>query len=518
MDKEKALLKDSDGDDVDVHLYRSMIGSLMYLTSSRPDIMFDGQPKLGLWYPRDSSFDFVAYTNSVYTGASLDRKSTSRGCQFLGCRLISWQCKKQTMVATSTTGAEYVAAASCCGQVLWIQNQLLDYGRSIINMVEFDIGQEDDKVCSSQMKTLQWKIKLNATVDGQDKTITEASVMRHLNLADADGTSTLPTTEIFKQLALMGKTRTRTRRMGHRIPQFNVPSSVADEAITKEMHDGLGWATNTASSLEAEQGSGNISKTQTKATPFGPSSPRTSLEGGPECHKKEMIQISFDEEIAQRFYEEEQAQLLMDKEYAQQVQVQWVSDEARIAQENLAQAEEWDDVQVQIQADEDLAQRMLEEEKDIRKFVLMESEGQITESKVEEGSSKEGESLKRPAEEELGQEQQKKQKGQEDLSQKRLQQMMVIILEKGIHVEALQTKFCEIIEFGQGSNPTEDKEIALWVELKRLFEPDEDEKEYALSRGALLMMLVQKLEVDEHNEMAEELLRKIFMQAKRPRK
>ncbi|GJT78139.1 putative ribonuclease H-like domain-containing protein [Tanacetum coccineum] len=143
MDTEKPLLKDSDGDDVDVHLYRSMIGSLMYLTSSRPDIMFavcacarfqvtpkvshlhavkrifrylKGQPKLGLWYPRDSSFDLVAYSDSDYAGASLDRKSTTRGCQFLGCRLISWQCKKQTMVATSSTKAEYVVVASCCGQ------------------------------------------------------------------------------------------------------------------------------------------------------------------------------------------------------------------------------------------------------------------------------------------------------------------------------------------------------------------------------------------------------------------
>ncbi|GJV08766.1 putative ribonuclease H-like domain-containing protein [Tanacetum coccineum] len=71
-----------------------------------------------------------AYTYSDYAGASLDRKSTTGGCQFLGCRLISWQCKKQTVVANSTTEAEYVAASSCCGQVLWIQNQLLDYGDS----------------------------------------------------------------------------------------------------------------------------------------------------------------------------------------------------------------------------------------------------------------------------------------------------------------------------------------------------------------------------------------------------
>nr|GFB41470.1 putative ribonuclease H-like domain-containing protein [Tanacetum cinerariifolium] len=72
-----------------------------------------GHPKLGLWYPKDSHFDLVAYSDSDYGGATQDRKSTSRGCQFLGRRLISWQCKKQIIVATSTTVAEYVAAASC---------------------------------------------------------------------------------------------------------------------------------------------------------------------------------------------------------------------------------------------------------------------------------------------------------------------------------------------------------------------------------------------------------------------
>nr|GEX02240.1 putative ribonuclease H-like domain-containing protein [Tanacetum cinerariifolium] len=136
-------------------LRKSMIGSLMYLTSSRPDIMFavcacarfqvtpkashlhavkrifrylKGKPHLGLWYSKDSPFDLVAYSDSDYAGASLNKKSTTEGCQFLGCRLISWQCKKQIVVATSSTKAEYVVAASCCAQVLWIQNQLLDYG------------------------------------------------------------------------------------------------------------------------------------------------------------------------------------------------------------------------------------------------------------------------------------------------------------------------------------------------------------------------------------------------------
>nr|GEZ81510.1 hypothetical protein [Tanacetum cinerariifolium] len=160
MESNKPLFKDEEAEDIDVHLYRSMIGSLMYLTSSRPDITFavcacarfqvtpkishlhtvkrifrylKGQPKLGLWYPKDSPFDMEAYSDSDYAGASLDRKSTTRGCQFLGKRLISWQCKKQTIIVNFTTEAEYVATANCCGQVLWIQNQMLDYGFNLMN-------------------------------------------------------------------------------------------------------------------------------------------------------------------------------------------------------------------------------------------------------------------------------------------------------------------------------------------------------------------------------------------------
>nr|GEU43628.1 putative ribonuclease H-like domain-containing protein [Tanacetum cinerariifolium] len=156
----KAMLKDAEAKVVDVYLYRSMIESLMYLTASRPDIMFaicvyerfqvtrkvshlhamerifrylKGQPKLGLWYLKDSPFDLKAYTNSNYAGASLDRKSITEGCQFIRSRLISWQCKKQTVVANSTTEAEYVATASCSGQVLWIQNQMLVYGYNFMN-------------------------------------------------------------------------------------------------------------------------------------------------------------------------------------------------------------------------------------------------------------------------------------------------------------------------------------------------------------------------------------------------
>nr|GEV39166.1 hypothetical protein [Tanacetum cinerariifolium] len=133
IETQKPLVKYEGVVDLDVHLYRSMIRSLMYLTASRLDIMFvvcacsrfqvtpklshlhamkqmfrylKGQLKVGLWYPRDSPFNLEAYSDSDYDRTILDMKSTTGGCQFLGYRLISWQCKKQTIIATYTTEAE----------------------------------------------------------------------------------------------------------------------------------------------------------------------------------------------------------------------------------------------------------------------------------------------------------------------------------------------------------------------------------------------------------------------------
>ncbi|KAI3797827.1 hypothetical protein L1987_33091 [Smallanthus sonchifolius] len=147
------------GQDTDQHQYRAMIGYLMYLTASRLDIMFavclcsifqavpksfhlhavkrnfrylKGAPRLGLWYSKNDKFNMYAYTDSDYGGCNMDKKSTSGGCQFLGGRLISWQCKKQTCVSTSIVEAEYIAASSCCAQVIWIQNQMLDYGMTFM--------------------------------------------------------------------------------------------------------------------------------------------------------------------------------------------------------------------------------------------------------------------------------------------------------------------------------------------------------------------------------------------------
>ncbi|GJR66874.1 putative ribonuclease H-like domain-containing protein [Tanacetum coccineum] len=267
MEPNKALVKNEEAKNVDVHLYRSMIRSLMYLTTSRPDITFvvcacarfqvtlkvshlhavkrifrylKGQPKLGLWYPRDSSFDLEAFSDSDYAGASLDRKSTTGGCQFLGKRLISWQCKKQTIVANSTTEAEYVAAANCCGQVLWIQNQMLDYGFNFMN-TKIHIDNEST-IC----------IVKNPVFHSKTKHIE----IRHHFIRDS----------YEKKLIQVIKIHT-----DHNVAELITKAFDVNETVYKEWEDRMERAATTASSLEVEQDNGNINRTQSMGTLNEPS-------------------------------------------------------------------------------------------------------------------------------------------------------------------------------------------------------------------------------------------------------
>nr|GEW50147.1 uncharacterized mitochondrial protein AtMg00810-like [Tanacetum cinerariifolium] len=266
IETQKPLLKYENGKEVDVHMYRSMIGSLMYLTFSRPDIMFavcacaryqvnpkvshlhamkrifrylKGQPKLGIWYPKDFPFNLVAYTDSDYAGANLDRKSTTRGCQFSRCRLISWQCKKQTVVANSIIKAEYALTVNpttyiSCIELFW---------------------------STAMAKTINKEAKLHAKVYGKKIIVSESSVRRDLRLADEEGIGYLLNSTIFEQIALMGK----PKRKDTQVPQPSGPTkSVTDEAVYKELGDSLVRASTTASSLEADQDSGYITKTQSK--------------------------------------------------------------------------------------------------------------------------------------------------------------------------------------------------------------------------------------------------------------
>ncbi|GJY45415.1 retrovirus-related pol polyprotein from transposon TNT 1-94 [Tanacetum coccineum] len=154
MSSETKLTCDEEGEPINDTKYCGMIGSLLYLTASCPDIMFSvclcarfqGAPKtshleavkrifryikgtshLGLWYPKGTGLETIVYADSDHAGDYVDRKSTSGVCTFIGCCLTSWMSKKQTALAISTTEAEYVSAEKACQQALWMKQALVDY-------------------------------------------------------------------------------------------------------------------------------------------------------------------------------------------------------------------------------------------------------------------------------------------------------------------------------------------------------------------------------------------------------
>ncbi|GJZ00295.1 putative ribonuclease H-like domain-containing protein [Tanacetum coccineum] len=173
---ETQKLKDEDGKEVDVHMYRYQVNpkvSHLYAVK-RMFRYLKGQPKLGLWYPKNSPFDLVAYTDSDYARQVRIRNLQQEVVQFLDV-IISWQvARKQTVCANSTTEAEYMAALSCYGQA------------------------------TVKVKTVNGEVQLHALVDGKKIIITESTVRRDLQLEDVKGIDCLPNSTIFEQLTLMG--------------------------------------------------------------------------------------------------------------------------------------------------------------------------------------------------------------------------------------------------------------------------------------------------------------------------
>jgi hypothetical protein len=161
MSTSTALDANEEGEHADRKEYWSMIGSLLYLTATRPDIQFSvclcacfqasprtshrqmvnwifwylrHTPDFGLWYSASPSLALHGFLDADFAGCWLDRKSISGTCQFLGSSLVSWSSRKQSSVAQSTTEAEYVAAASCCSQLLWITYTMSDFGEEYTNV------------------------------------------------------------------------------------------------------------------------------------------------------------------------------------------------------------------------------------------------------------------------------------------------------------------------------------------------------------------------------------------------
>ncbi|GJZ69056.1 hypothetical protein Tco_0632606, partial [Tanacetum coccineum] len=223
------------------------------------------QPRLGLWYPRDSSFDLESFSDSDYVGASLDKKSTIRGYQFLSKRLISWQYSyekkliqvikihtdynvadlltKAFDVSRSKTGSCKINAARQAKYIKYLDTKIPQSSgppkkvndeavhKELGNRMEraattaSSLGAEQDNVLANcfYKYTEYREVEITATIDGQLKTITEASLRRHLKLEDSGGISSLPNNEIFEQLALMGYTSDSdklTFQKGHFSPQW----------------------------------------------------------------------------------------------------------------------------------------------------------------------------------------------------------------------------------------------------------------------------------------------------------
>ncbi|GJT07913.1 hypothetical protein Tco_0842375 [Tanacetum coccineum] len=242
----KALLKDEEAEDVDVHLYRSMIGSLMYLTTSRFDIIF-----AVCAYAR---FQVTPKTSHLHAVKRIFRYL--KGQPKLGLWRLSILLLKQSIVANSTTEVEYVAAANCYGQVLWIQNQMLDYGFNFMN-TKIHIDNEST-ICIVKnpvfhSKTKNIEIRHHFIGDSYEKKMIQViKIHTDHNVADL----------LTKAFDVSRKAKRTTE-----ISQSSGPVHlVADETVYKEWEDRMERVATTASSLDAKQDSGNINITQSMAT------------------------------------------------------------------------------------------------------------------------------------------------------------------------------------------------------------------------------------------------------------
>ncbi|GKA09291.1 hypothetical protein Tco_0688622 [Tanacetum coccineum] len=671
IETNKALLKDEEAEDVDVHLYRSMIGSLMYLTASRPDIMFvvcacarfqvtpkvlhlhavkrifrylKGQPKLGLWYSRDLPFNLEAFSDSDYAGASLDRKSTTGGCQFLGKRLISWQCKKQTIVANSTTEAEYVAAANCCGQVLDSYEKRLiqvikihtDHNVADLLTKAFDVsrisGEFGVKTSGCKVKDL---VLLGESPQWDDKVVRATTTAASLDAAQASGNITktqsiemsndplsqeIGSSDRSRCQEAIGVSLLRLGLRGHlKIPmiqlsyKINGCSRFGDrtkkkvrkfrknlrarttgmtlfkigtskrKSLDKENNvkgDAETQGRNTAEQITTAGDTVNTASIDVSAA--GPSNvstadPSTSTAG--DIFEDEMMTIA-DTLVAIRSTRPRTTSVVIrDVEEEPRratpvptVQSQDKEREQRIAKEkateqeakDAALIEQMEDLQARIDADELLAERLQQEEREQftieeksrmlvemilllkgkRRFWKGDSDVCMRRSRqkkwiddfVPMDSELEVQRLKRAGQEVL-EEPVKRQKIREASGSGR-------ISNPRIWIDDLVKLWDLVKERFSTTEPTDDKEKELWVELKRLFKPDNDdilwklqrymhdplvwrlydtcgihhvssvrghdifmlvEKDYPLSKGVLMLMIVNKLLVEADSEMSREL-------------
>nr|GEU68817.1 hypothetical protein [Tanacetum cinerariifolium] len=206
MVEKSKLDKDKEGKAIDPSHYRGMIGTLLYLTSSRPDLQFAifmctryqarptekhlhaikrifrylrGIVNRSLWYPKDSSVTLTAFADADHAGCQDTRRSTSGSLQFLGDRLISWSSKRQKSAAISSTKAEYIAFPGCCAQILWMRSQLTDYGIGFNKISMYCDNKSAIALCCNNVqhsRTMDMKIDQQVALD--EALVTHVSRLR----------------------------------------------------------------------------------------------------------------------------------------------------------------------------------------------------------------------------------------------------------------------------------------------------------------------------------------------------
>nr|GEX78381.1 putative ribonuclease H-like domain-containing protein [Tanacetum cinerariifolium] len=582
------------------------------ITEERIFRYLKGHLKVGLWYPKESPFDLVAHSDSDYGGATQDRKSTTRGCQFLGRRLISWQCKKQTIVATSTTEAEYVAAASGCGQVLWIQNQMLDHGPTVY------VSHIRQFWSTARIETTNEETKILATVDDEPASLlrddSQGEAFLTISSLDAgqhrekiNKTSALPYESSSKVTSLDADEGTqdleisglkarvkflKDKDRGSAEPTqedapikggiMEIEEEVGVERSIEQGSNDTEEMVNVLSSMEAA----NILTSEVIAVSVSPVA-GVSTVGVPTvsglfptvnaifttASVRLSEQLARDSKIA-RLHAEEDLKMMIEgldrsneviakhlQEYEQAAADLSIGEKIELINE-LVKYQDYHAKILKYQAHQSkpLSKKegmTLEEIKEKFIPVWKQLEDFVTMSSKEEGERIKRKGLK------LDQWSAKRIKTSEDVSEEDFKGMMQLVPLEEVYVEALLFDREDLHQLRilvkktlSIKQATKDKEKELWVELKRLFEPDfEDqlwthnqafihdplewklydtcgvhhvftkdqeifmlvEKDYPLRKGLATVMICNKLQVKQYSQIANDLILKIHNIANSPR-
>ncbi|GJS76525.1 hypothetical protein Tco_0726406 [Tanacetum coccineum] len=593
-----------------------------------------GQPILGLWYPKDSPFDLEAYTNSDYAGASLDRKSIIGGCQFLGSRLILWQCKKQTVVANSTTEAYYVAAATANDEIqvsvvgltfYWAQlfrvkdqhtqqesvvpqprsptqtyvadeaaSTCMDvrYGGAVTTITGLEAGQGQwltmikpyhaPEIPSPKMESLETDLKQTKLTYGAAYTKLIKNVKKLKNKVKSNQARRRARIVVFDNEEDLEDPSNQGRKISEIDQDPTILLVQHDAEIQGRQEHDMEFEFDLDAAKDVSTAEEDISTAKPVST-AGAAVTTASVDVSTatvSTAKDKGKGIMEESEPVQTKTKLQQEQERLGYEAALRLQAELEEEERqRIASVQEAASsfniEEWDDIQARVEADEELAQRLQAEERE--KYSEAEKARLLAELINQRKSGIEEQSYSTA---EVQKEMQKRTVSEKFQRDKRLERSTIYtegarkywkIIRVGNHTEVYQffddmlkafdredlVKLWSLVkEKFNSTEPTEDKEREIWVELKRLFEPDTDdelwklqkyihnltwrlydscgvhhvstekgidiymliEKEYPLSRGTLTQMLVAKLLVEQDNEMSRELLRKIFMQVERPRR